>query len=190
LHVVRSDNGGCSGAGGKNGPLRGTKGSLFEGGVKVDSFMWSPLLSNKLQGTIYPHLFNVVDWFPTLLSLSGIDYVPEFEYNALDGVDHYETLLTYGDTAPRDVMLYNYYYGVDRYQFDMWINGSFAIRNERYKLMHAYNSSRYAAWYQPESVTYNDDDIQEEDRCAASFMSSDGDFVVSSGTVTFPRYSE
>jgi arylsulfatase A len=29
--IFASDNGGCYSAGGKNGPLRGTKGSLFEG---------------------------------------------------------------------------------------------------------------------------------------------------------------
>jgi arylsulfatase A-like enzyme len=174
----RSDNGGCSGSGGKNGPLRGTKGSLFEGGVKVDSFIWSPLLSSKLQGSIYPHLFNVVDWFPTMLSLAGIDYTPSIPANDLDGIDQYEAMLTFADEGPREYMLYNYYYNVDRYQFDLWVNGSFAIRNERYKLMHAYNSSRYAAWYQPDDLVDNDDVIDEEDRCASSFAATDGEFEV------------
>ena len=31
---------------------------------------------------------------------------------------------------------------------DIWTNGTFAIRNERYKLAHFYNSSRYAKWYE------------------------------------------
>ena len=33
--IFASDNGGCPASGGKNTPLRGAKGSLFEGGVKV-----------------------------------------------------------------------------------------------------------------------------------------------------------
>ena len=48
--IFASDNGGCPTAGGRNYPLRGTKGSLFEGGTKVDSFIYSPLLNDEMQG--------------------------------------------------------------------------------------------------------------------------------------------
>lgn len=57
--------------GGKNGPLRGTKSALFEGGTKVDSFIYSPLLDEQITGQQYPNLFHVTDWFPTIVDLAG-----------------------------------------------------------------------------------------------------------------------
>ena len=51
---------GCYSAGGKNGPLRGTKGTLLEGGTKVDAFVYSPtLLDRSVQGTTYSRLMHV-----------------------------------------------------------------------------------------------------------------------------------
>ena len=51
---------GCYSAGGKNGPLRGTKGTLLEGGTKVDAFVYSPsLLDRSVQGTTYARLMHV-----------------------------------------------------------------------------------------------------------------------------------
>ena len=72
--IFASDNGGCPGAGGRNVGLRGTKGSLYEGGVKVDSFIYSPLIFPTLQGTYYDGLFHVSDWFPTMMDMTGVDY--------------------------------------------------------------------------------------------------------------------
>lgn len=66
--IFLSDNGGCVFGGGKNGPLRGSKGALFEGGVKVNSFVYSPLL-NLNNGVVYNGLMHVSDWFPTILSV-------------------------------------------------------------------------------------------------------------------------
>ena len=42
--VVASDNGGCSLSGAYNHPLRGGKQYLYEGGVRVNAFVHSPLL--------------------------------------------------------------------------------------------------------------------------------------------------
>ena len=53
--------------GGKNGPLRGTKATLFEGGTKVDAFVYSPLFTSAQQGSEYSNLMHVSDWFPTIL---------------------------------------------------------------------------------------------------------------------------
>lgn len=55
----RSDNGGCVFGGGRNGPLRGFKATLFEGGTKVDAFVYSPLLTAAQQGTEYNNLMHV-----------------------------------------------------------------------------------------------------------------------------------
>jgi arylsulfatase B len=65
--------------GGKNSDLRGTKATLFEGGTKVDAFIYSPLLPSDVVGTVYSNLFHVTDWFPTLLG--------EIEYarNSMEG---------------------------------------------------------------------------------------------------------
>jgi arylsulfatase A-like enzyme len=172
--IFASDNGGCYGAGGKNGPLRGTKGSLFEGGTKVDAFIWSPLIPDALRGSLYNNIFHISDWFPTILDMTGTSYTPQTGYE-LDGVSHLDSIL-YETDSPRTKMLYNYYYLVDRYNFKMDSNGSFAVRNEQYKLVHTFNSSIYAQWYEPETFLEDDDAITTETRCAAS-ANTDGDFV-------------
>jgi arylsulfatase A-like enzyme len=127
--VNRSDNGGCFLAGGKNGPLRGTKGSLFEGGIKVNAFIFSTsLIPSKYRGTKYSSLMHVTDWFPTILDLADINYDPP-ESKALDGYSQVDAW--YGGTAPRSHVLYNFYYNVAGMSYNLWTNGSAAIRNER-----------------------------------------------------------
>lgn len=56
-----------------NFPLRGMKGTCFEGGVRVPAFVWSPLL-NKTRRTS-TQLMHVTDWLPTLFSAAGEDMI-------------------------------------------------------------------------------------------------------------------
>lgn len=167
--IFASDNGGCHTAGGKNGPLRGTKGSLLEGGTKVDSFIFSPLIPSERKGFTYKNVFHVTDWFPTLLEMAGKPFVPNRDEYVLDGVSHYASFLddnANNGTSPREVMLYNSYYNVRTFDFDMWKSGSLAIRDERYKLIHFYNNSVYAGWYDT-YVENNDDDNMNTAECSA-----------------------
>jgi len=167
--IFMSDNGGCFYGGGKNGPLRGSKGSLFEGGIKVDSFIYSPKL--KSGGSTYDGLMHVSDWFPTMLALAGITYTPDSEHS-LDGVNQVDGWLNV--RTPRDTLLYNYYTALtDYYSFNIWYNGSFAVRDERFKLMHTYDDSLYGAWYNPTDIVDTDEELTEDNRCAQQFLSGD-----------------
>ena len=72
LIIFLSDNGGNERDGGAdNGPLRGGKGEVFEGGVRVPTFItWK----NRLDGgRSYDDPMTVHDWMPTVMSLVGLE---------------------------------------------------------------------------------------------------------------------
>jgi arylsulfatase A-like enzyme len=55
---------------GDNRPLRGWKGELHEGGIRVPAFVYWP---NRLQPAAVPETISYLDWFPTLARLAGAD---------------------------------------------------------------------------------------------------------------------
>eukprot|EP00040_Diaphanoeca_grandis_P015002 m.76267 g.76267 ORF g.76267 m.76267 type:complete len:547 (-) comp24880_c0_seq2:79-1719(-) len=93
------DNGGQVHAGGNNWPLRGWKGSLWEGGARASSFIHSPLL-NFARGTTYTGLVHIADWYPTTLVLAGGSPAQD-----LDGYDIFEAVLN-STTSPRTELLH------------------------------------------------------------------------------------
>ena len=69
LLIVTTDNGGIPHSGGYNWPLRGHKGSLWEGGVRGVGFVHGKMLQKT--GVKCTDLLHVTDWYPTLLYLAG-----------------------------------------------------------------------------------------------------------------------
>ena len=70
--IYLSDNGGPLGHGSFNWPLRGGKGSFWEGGMRSHTiFVWPKGLRKKLTGTTNSDLFHVTDWYPTLVRIGG-----------------------------------------------------------------------------------------------------------------------
>ena len=67
--IVTTDNGGIPHAGGYNWPLRGHKGSLWEGGLRGVGFVRGKMLQKT--GVKCKELLHVTDWYPTLLYLTG-----------------------------------------------------------------------------------------------------------------------
>lgn len=109
LVIFTTDNGGpttlgCA-TGASNYPKRGGKVTLWEGGCTGDGFVSGPALSNRFGvsgGTRFPHLFHVVDWFPSIAEWIGV--VPMHQ-DELDGRSHVENLRQY-DLPPARTELF------------------------------------------------------------------------------------
>ncbi|ELU02545.1 hypothetical protein CAPTEDRAFT_109345 [Capitella teleta] len=86
---------------GLNDPFRGGKGSLFEGGTKSASFIYSPLLNKA--GYENNGLMHITDWMPTILKLAG-GSIPEGEQ--LDGIDQSD-MVKNGKASQRKKMVYS-----------------------------------------------------------------------------------
>jgi arylsulfatase A-like enzyme len=82
-------------AGGSNAPLRGQKGRLHEGGIRVPAFIQWP-------GTLKPGKFaapiQVVDWMPTLCGLAGFHAAVDLKW---DGQDLWPALTGATSPSPR-----------------------------------------------------------------------------------------
>ncbi len=102
LILFMSDNGGPTGKGGSdNGPLRGAKGTLYEGGLRVPACAsWAGTIK---PGTVVDEPLHIVDLYPTLLKLAG---APLEQKLPLDGMDAWPTIAQ-GRPSPREEILHN-----------------------------------------------------------------------------------
>jgi len=84
-----------------NYPLKGFKGTFYEGGTKVPGFVHSTLLDSSVTGSRYKGLMHMVDLYPTLAQLSNTE-----ELKGLDGMNHWQHINGAQD-SPRQDMIYN-----------------------------------------------------------------------------------
>ncbi len=82
-------------------PLRGRKGSLYEGGIRVPAAVWWPGTLDALsppytERNVYPHLFQYLDVYPTTMTMAGL----EPSSSDLDGRDGFAALLERSPTHP------------------------------------------------------------------------------------------
>ena len=101
--IFTTDNGGQTSKGSSNWPLRGNKGTVFEGGVRGTAFVWG----SKLPKLNYDNkqLIHVTDWLPTIVEgIAGLEL--DKDKWALDGYNVWNTI-TNNDDTPRDEVLIN-----------------------------------------------------------------------------------
>ena len=102
LFLFTSDNGGpAPGRVTSNGPLRGRKGTLYEGGVRVPAFAtWEGRIK---PGSVVNAPLHAVDWYPTLLKLGGVSLDQK---TPLDGRDAWPAIAA-GQSTPHEEILLN-----------------------------------------------------------------------------------
>ena len=113
---------------GSPGPLRGRKGSTYEGGVRVPLIARMP--GRVAAGKVCNGLASTMDMLPTIARLCGV----AAPVNALDGIDIWPLLSGRQPVIEREALLY----------FDGW--NAQCIRKGNYKLhISRYNSQVYSA---------------------------------------------
>jgi arylsulfatase A-like enzyme len=102
LFVFSSDNGGPTGKNqaALNDPFRAGKGTLYEGGVRVNAFAMWP---GRIRPSVVNEMLHIVDWYPTLLQLAGAGLDQKLP---IDGKEAWSTIAD-GKPSPRDEILHN-----------------------------------------------------------------------------------
>ena len=103
LIIFTADNGG--GMGGtepsNNYPLRGMKGTPWDGGSRAAAFVSGGFIPAHLRGTENSAFMHVADWYPTLCVLAGVSPTDSVMFagkiRPIDGIDAWPTLM---GTAP------------------------------------------------------------------------------------------
>lgn len=126
-----SDNGGdIGGREGTNEPLRGGKGQLYEGGIRVPLAIWSPRYVTSMQKCRVPVLSS--DFYPTMLELAN---APIPENHVVDG-ESLVPLLTGKGAPKRDALFWHFpcYLGKT--------TPAGAVRKHDYKLIEYFEDGR------------------------------------------------
>ncbi len=102
LIIFTSDNGGPNpGKVTDNAPLRGGKGSIYEGGVRVCALVnWAGHIP---EGKETNEIIHAVDWYPTLLTLTGGSLEQK---KPIDGLDVWPVLTTGVKSPHQDMILW------------------------------------------------------------------------------------
>eukprot|EP00937_MAST-01D_sp_MAST-1D-sp2_P004643 g4643.t1 len=110
LLVWTNDNGSPVQVGGSNHPLRGGKGSNWEGGTRVPAFVNGGLLPAAMRGRTHGGLIAISDWHATVLRLAGLDPAAgePAAVAPLDGVDAWPWLSGARPASARSELVYQH----------------------------------------------------------------------------------
>ncbi len=130
--IFTSDNGSrCQNEGGSNGPLRGVKGTTWEGGFRVPSIVRWP--GHVAPGAVCRELVTAMDLYPTLAEIAGAALPDD---RIIDGRTILPLLRRDGDVAsPHGAF---FYYLMDSLE---------AVRDRRWKLHVRKRDTRMTALY-------------------------------------------
>ncbi|MCK9478132.1 MAG: sulfatase [Firmicutes bacterium] len=134
LVIFTSDNGARGDYGGSNAPLRGRKGTSWEGGYRVPCIIrWK----GKINPAICNSLVASMEFLPTIAAITGA----QLPKNQIDGYDISRSLMCGGE-YPRETMLYYNRENLEAIRYKSWklhINHSNKYNNSNEQAVELYN---------------------------------------------------
>ena len=153
LFIFSTDNGApCNhfnGTAMTNYPLKGGKGTMWEGGVKGAAFIYSPIFENNPNkyktGYRYKGMMHITDWYVTFAGIlnKNIDILPD-----LDGYNMWKSLIN-NVTSPRNEFIVN---------IDPLKNNQSGIRSGKWKLLQNISDAQWCPLYDDDVIDYEYDD--------------------------------
>uniref|UniRef100_A0A8D0DUE5 Arylsulfatase family member I n=1 Tax=Salvator merianae TaxID=96440 RepID=A0A8D0DUE5_SALMN len=151
--VFSTDNGGQTFSGGSNWPLRGRKGTYWEGGVRGIGFVHSPLIKRRRRTS--RALIHITDWYPTLVTLAGGNIS---DADDLDGYNVWPSI-SEGKPSPRTEILHNIDPLYNHAKYGSWESGfgiwntaiQASVRVGDWKLLTG--DPGYSDWIPPQTLT-------------------------------------
>lgn len=138
----------------RNEPLRGMKGNLLEGGIRVPFLLqWKSILP---KGVVYEKPVTAFDIGATALALAGVKAEP-----ALDGVNLMPFLLGKQEGLPHERLFWRFRFDPDGKYPRQW-----AVREGDWKLVQAWHEEP-ALYNLAADVAENDNRIEQEPEIAA-----------------------
>ena len=116
IMIVSADNGGAE-CMGSNHPLKGAKGTFYEGGVRALAFAAGGLVPKEMKGKSTQGFIHIADWYTTFCKLAGVDSSDSGPGRfPVDGVDVWPLITgAEKDTADKEIVLgFNFSYGNTR----------------------------------------------------------------------------
>jgi arylsulfatase A-like enzyme len=124
LIIFTSDNGGQSSIGANNGPNRGGKGDMYEGGIHVAGGVY---WKHRIQPAVNDNLVMLSDIFPTLCALTGVSVTHE-----IDGISVLPLLQGEKQATDDRTLFWSRREGGMRYGGQAY----YAVRYKNYKLLY------------------------------------------------------
>lgn len=182
LILFTSDNGGTHA---NNLPLKGVKGMLTEGGIRVPLIAYWPGVIPP--NTITDHKVHSVDYYPTYLELAGGKWSPPESEHPLDG-QSFATLLRKPDTMVARKPIFYLFPGYMDVRAQPTVVVIDDVKGKRYKLFYYYESESWELYCLSDDQEEANNLIQSKAKIASTLSKKINDWLLQEHPTWKPKF--